>query len=338
MLDQHVARQVDHRAFEGVADLFLQLIEGGAVGQHRLVDRRFRGEHAELVVGADHRALDEQPVDAARILDRVGQAAAGLEVERRARRCRNGRRDRASAVERPALSPISQASEDAIVEAPTPPRTPITAAMTLGFSLAALVEARAGNGELGIGEGVAQLIGRERLQQIVLDAAGDEIAVEAHVVDLAGGDHHRARLADLGERVDVVERIAAIRERSTNRMLGLAETDSVWTALRRPPLFTFSGDQPCSTAIGRSISAVASSQTKAVKGSRRPARRERRVHLIASPGGGGGVPGCRTAPARDKRGSRGRRCARRHCPSDRPRTRSFGSATIAARLELVAQP
>ena len=57
-------------------------IEGGAVGQHRLVDRRLGGEDAELVVGADHRALDEQAVDAARILDRVGQAAAGLEVER----------------------------------------------------------------------------------------------------------------------------------------------------------------------------------------------------------------------------------------------------------------
>jgi hypothetical protein len=35
-----------------------------------------------------------------------------------------------------ALSPISQASEVATVEAPTPPRTPITAAMTLGFSFA----------------------------------------------------------------------------------------------------------------------------------------------------------------------------------------------------------
>ena len=67
---------------ERVADLFLQLEEGGAVGQQRLVDRRLGREHAELVVGADHRALDEQAVDAARILDRVGQAAAGLEIER----------------------------------------------------------------------------------------------------------------------------------------------------------------------------------------------------------------------------------------------------------------
>src|SRR3982751_5370161 len=60
--------------------------------------------------------------------------------------------------------------------------------------------------------------------------------------------------------------------RSTNRMFGLAETESDWTALRSPPLLTFSGDQPCSTATGRSMSAVASSQTKAVKGSRKPAR------------------------------------------------------------------
>src|SRR4051794_36758956 len=63
-------------------------------------------------------------------------------------------------------------------------------------------------------------------------------------------------------------------DRSTNRMLGLAETESVWTALRRPPLLTFSGDQPCSTAIGRSISAVSSSVTKALKGSRSDAARE----------------------------------------------------------------
>ena len=65
---------------------------------------------------------------------------------------------------------------------------------------------------------------------------------------------------------------SADSDRSTNRMFGLAETDRDWTALRSPPLLTFSGDQPCSTAIGRTSSAVASSQTKAVNGSRRPAR------------------------------------------------------------------
>src|SRR5689334_6842477 len=65
-----------------------------------------------------------------------------------------------------------------------------------------------------------------------------------------------------------------LSERSTKRMEGLAETERVWTAFLRPPLFTFSGDQPCSTAIGRSISAVSSSVTKALKGSRSEAPRE----------------------------------------------------------------
>src|SRR5918997_2156945 len=70
--------------------------------------------------------------------------------------------------------------------------------------------------------------------------------------------------------------------RSTNRMLGLAETDRDWTALRSPPLFTFSGDQPCSTATGRSMSAVASSHTNAVKGSRRPARAWNGAFIVKS--------------------------------------------------------
>ena len=58
-------------------------------------------------------------------------------------------------------------------------------------------------------EGVAQLVDREGLEQIVVDAAGDEVAIEADIVDLARGDDDRAGLADFGERVDVVERIGA---------------------------------------------------------------------------------------------------------------------------------
>jgi hypothetical protein len=42
-----------------------------------------------------------------------------------------------SALDRAPLSPISQASDEAMVEAPTPPRTPMTAALTFGFSLVA---------------------------------------------------------------------------------------------------------------------------------------------------------------------------------------------------------
>ena len=98
-----------------------------------------------------------------------------------------------------------------MVDAPTPPRTPTTAAMTCGLSACAsprgpdrIVWAWA--------KAVAQLVDRERLEQIIVDAAGDEVAVEAHVVDLPGGDDDRPRLADFGERVDVVERIGRFRQ------------------------------------------------------------------------------------------------------------------------------
>ena len=64
-----------------------------------------------------------------------------------------------------------------------------------------------------------------------------------------------------------------LSERSTNRMCGLADTDSVCTALRRPPLWIFSCGQPSSDTTGLSMSAVASSQTKAVNGSRVAAAR-----------------------------------------------------------------
>ena len=131
-----------------------------------------------------------------------------------------------------------------------------------------------------------------------------------------------------------------LSDRSTNRMFGLAETDSVWTALRSPPLLTFSGDQPCSTAIGRSSSAVASSQTKAVNGiaERRRARGvEGRVHCRLPPSWWScrKRPAGRSAGVRDRRGSRGRRSIALPLPGRRwPRTRSSGSAIIAARLRI----
>ena len=58
--------------------------------------------------------------------------------------------------------------------------------------------------------GVAQLVDRERFQKIVVDAAGDEVAIEADIVDLARGDDDRARLAHFGQRIDIVDRIAAV--------------------------------------------------------------------------------------------------------------------------------
>ena len=72
--------------------------------------------------------------------------------------------------------------------------------------------ARARQDRLGMGEGIAQLVDREGLEQIVMDAAGDEIAVQAHVVDLARGDDDRAGLAHFREGVDVVQRVSRFRK------------------------------------------------------------------------------------------------------------------------------
>ena len=61
-------------------------------------------------------------------------------------------------------------------------------------------------------EAVAQLVHREGLEQVVVDAARDQVAIEAHVIDLACRDYDRAGLAYFSESVDVVERIAALRQ------------------------------------------------------------------------------------------------------------------------------
>ena len=42
-----------------------------------------------------------------------------------------------------------------------------------------------------------------------MDAAGEQVAIQPDIVDLADRDDHRAGLADLGQRVDVDQRIAA---------------------------------------------------------------------------------------------------------------------------------
>ena len=56
--------------------------ESGPVGHQRLVDRGFGRQHRQAFIGANHRPLDEQTVDSARIFNRIGQSAARLEIER----------------------------------------------------------------------------------------------------------------------------------------------------------------------------------------------------------------------------------------------------------------
>src|SRR5436853_1205352 len=82
MLDQHVPRKIEDGRFDRVARYFLKLEESGSVGDQRLMDWSLGRKDRQMLVCAYHRPLDEKAVDPAGILDRIGQAAARLEVER----------------------------------------------------------------------------------------------------------------------------------------------------------------------------------------------------------------------------------------------------------------
>ena len=82
--------------------------------------------------------------------------------------------------------------------------------MALGLVLVA--HARGCEDRLCLIERIAQHTGAERLQKVIVDAAREQVAIKAHVVHLADRDHHRAGLAYFGQRVDVVERVAAFRQ------------------------------------------------------------------------------------------------------------------------------
>ena len=116
--------------------------------------------------------------------------------------------------------------------------------VSLGFTT------RSRDDHLGMRERVAQLVDRERLQQIIVDAAGDEVAIEAHVIDGARRDHDRAGLANFRERIDVIERICGFTEiheqdvrarRHRQRLHGIAKAALV-DLFRRPAVLD--GDRP----------------------------------------------------------------------------------------------
>ena len=66
-----------------------------------------------------------------------------------------------------------------------------------------------GENRLRFVERIAHLARGERLQKIIVNPAGDQIAIQTHVVDLAHGDHDGPRFAHFGERVDIGQRVAA---------------------------------------------------------------------------------------------------------------------------------
>ena len=207
-VDQHVARQVDHGHFERLAKLLLQLHEGRTIGHQRGIDRCLRRQDRQIVVRADHRAFDEQAVDPAGIVDRVGQTAPRLQIER----------ERAGAemhVE------IEQRCRQRVIVAEQPSercrhhRCAHAAACAddcgryVALRRFRIARSRGAEHRLRLVERVAQLPRRQGLEQIVVNTARQQVAIQAHVVHLPDGDDDGARLAHFGQRVDVVEGIAA---------------------------------------------------------------------------------------------------------------------------------
>jgi hypothetical protein len=71
--------------------------------------------------------------------------------------------------------------------------------------------------------------------RIVVDAARDEVAIQADVVDAGPPRSRSSRLADFRERVDVVQRVGRLAEVDEQDVWASGYRHD-WTALRRPPL------------------------------------------------------------------------------------------------------
>src|SRR5437868_4857522 len=193
-----------------------------------------------------------------------------------------------------------------------------------------------------MGEGIARLVDREGLEQIIVNAAGDEVAVEPDIVHGPRRDHDRPRLADFRERVDVVERIRGLAQvdeqdvragRDGQRLDRVAKAALV-DLFRRPAVLD--GDRP--QHVGRRI--VAHECGERIAQTR--ASLEWSVHYLLPPAffvlmswrpflPVGSVERYRLTALVPVFGST------TVAPS-RPWTRSSGFATIAARFEFTPQP
>src|SRR3546814_19692015 len=60
-------------------------------------------------------------------------------------------------------------------------------------------------------ENFAKLVCAEGLQQIILQPAGNEVAIKTHIIDLPGCNDHGSRFAHFSETIDIVQRIARFR-------------------------------------------------------------------------------------------------------------------------------
>ena len=198
IVDQHVAWQIDDRTIERGAKFFLQLEEGGAVGHDRRIDGCLGRKQRQFFVGLDHGAFNEQAVNPAGVVDRIGQAATGLQVQRKSSGAEMNvevkQRGQALPVmaEQPGQRGRNGRCADAAARADHSGRD-------MGLFGLMIIVFRCIQDRLRLRQDVAQLVRTKRFQQIVLQAADDKIAIQAYVVHLTHGNHNGARFADLGQ-------------------------------------------------------------------------------------------------------------------------------------------
>ena len=211
LLDQQVAGQVDDRRLEIDPHFVLQLREGEAVMDDRRADRRFGGQDGELGRRLDHGAFQEQPVDPPRIVDGIDQPASRLPIERE----RGGAEmhveveDRGRPVEPLRHQPAERGRDGRGAHAAAHADDGDVARCLFGGRVH---RARGVQDRSRLPDRVAQHVGVDRLEQIVVQPAGHQHAVQSHVVDLADRDDDRAGLAHFGQIVDLAGRVGRVAE------------------------------------------------------------------------------------------------------------------------------
>ena len=237
-------RHVEHDARHGRAQHVEDRVERLGAEVVDLVERRGRGEQAQMVGALRQQPVDEGRVDAVRRHHGVGDALRRVLVEVEAggaeRQVEIGdhRVEMHVARDRPGDVVRDRRGADAALGADHRER----AADRLGVGRVEQAGDRADEVERA-----------DRRDQVVADAAPHHLAIEHDVVEMADHDHARAGVADLGERIEPVEQLLAAavrlddddvrrrrtrdRPRSRPRCRPSGPSDAPWSCggLRRRP-------------------------------------------------------------------------------------------------------
>ena len=213
-------RQVEHHEGRGAADLLGHLLEGLGGNVVVAVERRRGGEQRQAFRAAGHHPVHQHRVEAVGLAQRVGDALQRVLVE-----VEPGGPERQVEVDqhRAGLQPLGDRMGD-IVSQGRDPRPALGAAE----SDLATDERRRGIGvEAGGGADQQQRV--ERRDQILRHPAAHQLAIEGDVVGRTDDHHLGARVADLGQAVELSQqhrgRVGALDHHQRGRGLVLIGLD-----------------------------------------------------------------------------------------------------------------